>query len=488
MAGKAWTVLMSILFVPLYLHFLGIEAYGIIGLFASLMALFSVLDLGLSTTINRELARLSSIEDPKNEARNLVRTLEVIYWIIGFLLGASVVALGPVIARNWVNVQEMPMKAVEHAFIFMGFAIAFQWPTSLYMGGLIGLQKQVLLNVVQSVFFTIQSMGAVLALWLISPTIETYFAWQIAACFFQTIILAICLWKNMPMSEHKTIFHLGIIKKIWKFALGMTGVSILATILTQLDKIVLSKLLSLQMFGYYMLAFNVANLLSYLALPVFSALFPKLSQQAALNNKTELSALYHKGNKLVSILILPIAVILALFSKEILSVWLRNQSMVDNTSSLLSLIVIGTAFNSMMILPYALQLAYGWTKLSFYKNVVAIMIFIPLLLSLVTKYGATGGAVAWIILNVGYILFEIPIMHHYLHKGEMWHWYLFDIGLPLLSVLSVGFISRSIMPNNLPVFSTSIWILLTGLFAILLPLGIMYKTKNKSLFNVNNFL
>jgi O-antigen/teichoic acid export membrane protein len=476
MAGKAWTGLMSIIFVPLYLRFLGIEAYGIIGLFASLMALISILDLGLSTTLNRELARLSSIAGPNDEARNLVRTLEIIYWIMGFLLGACVLALGPLIARNWVNVQGLPIKSVENAFIFMGFVIAFQWPTSLYLGGLIGLQKQVLLNGVQSVVSTFQSFGAVLALWLISPTIEMYFAWQIVICLLQTIILAICLWKYMPLSEHKAVFKFGIFKNIWKFAAGITGISILTAILTQLDKIVLSKLLSLEMFGYYILAFNVASFLSYFALPVFFALFPKISQQVALNNKEEISALYHKGCKLVAILVLPIAVLLSLFSKEILFVWLGNQSTVNNTSFLLSLIVIGTAFNSLMILPYALQLAYGWTKLSFYKNVIAVIIFIPLLVGLVTKYGATGGAVAWIILNVGYVLFEIPIMHHHLHKGEMWHWYIFDIGLPLFVILSIGIISRITMPQDVSILFSSLWIFFTGLFATLLSLGLIYKT------------
>jgi O-antigen/teichoic acid export membrane protein len=146
----------------------------------------------------------------------------------------------------------------------------------------------------------------------------------------------------------------------------------------------------------------------------------------------------------------------------------------------LSLIVIGTAFNSLMILPYALQLAYGWTKLSFYKNVIAVIIFIPLLVGLVTKYGATGGAVAWIILNVGYVLFEIPIMHHHLHKGEMWHWYIFDIGLPLFVILSIGIISRITMPQDVSILFSSLWIFFTGLFATLLSLGLIYKT-NKSI-------
>ena len=57
--GKAWQALMSLAFVPLYIKFMGIESYGLVGIFASLLALFGLLDMGLSTTLNRELAGFS---------------------------------------------------------------------------------------------------------------------------------------------------------------------------------------------------------------------------------------------------------------------------------------------------------------------------------------------------------------------------------------------------------------------------------------------
>lgn len=53
-------MLMGLVFVPLYIKFLGMEAYGLIGFFATLQALFSILDLGLGATLNRELARASA--------------------------------------------------------------------------------------------------------------------------------------------------------------------------------------------------------------------------------------------------------------------------------------------------------------------------------------------------------------------------------------------------------------------------------------------
>jgi hypothetical protein len=41
-AGVGWSVLMQIACVPLYLKFLGIEAYGLIGFYLMLQAIFQV--------------------------------------------------------------------------------------------------------------------------------------------------------------------------------------------------------------------------------------------------------------------------------------------------------------------------------------------------------------------------------------------------------------------------------------------------------------
>jgi O-antigen/teichoic acid export membrane protein len=71
----------------------------------------------------------------------------------------------------------------------------------------------------------------------------------------------------------------------------MTGIAALTTILTQLDKVILSKMLTLESFGYYTLVFSLASILSQLVTPVSSALFPKFSQIVAGGERTELGSL-----------------------------------------------------------------------------------------------------------------------------------------------------------------------------------------------------
>ena len=98
--GKIWTVLMSIVFLPYYISLIGIESYGLVGFFTTLTMLFSLLDLGLSTTSNREVARLSGDRNNHAELKNFSRTLEYIYWPIGILIGVIVYIAAPLLANH----------------------------------------------------------------------------------------------------------------------------------------------------------------------------------------------------------------------------------------------------------------------------------------------------------------------------------------------------------------------------------------------------
>jgi len=433
--GTFWQTLMGVLFLPLYIKYIGIESYGLIGVFGILQVIFGLLDLGLGGTLTREMARLSALPNKEQEMRNLVRTLEIIYWCIAIIVGILIMSLSPLISYHWVNAGTLSPKVIVQAFIIMGFNTIFQMPIGFYTGGLIGLQKQVMLNIINVCMSTFRGIGAILVLWLISPTIQAFLLWQIVVSVIHAGMIALFLWQSLPCSENSAVFQKQLLKGVWKFTAGISGISILAVILTQLDKVILSKLLSLEMFGYYMLASVVAMSLGRLFTPFYYSIYPRFTQLVSLNDQNELKKLYHKSCQFMSVLILPAATIIALFSYEIMLLWTHNPVTAKNTHLIVSIMICGTALNGLMNPPYALQLAFGWTKLSIIKNLVAVIIMVPLIILLAMHYGAVGAASAWLILNIGYIFFEIPIMHSKILKNEMWRWYWQDVCIPIFTGL-----------------------------------------------------
>ena len=446
--GKIWTALMSIIFLPYYIKLIGVESYGLVGIYVSLLALFAVLDLGLCTTMNREMARLSSQGSSPEEFRNVTRTLEILYWAIAILIGASIFFAAPFLAENWFIAKELSPEVIKQALYCIGIALAFFWPSSFYSGGLMGLQKQVLLNGIAVFSATLRGIGMVIVLTFISPTIQAFFIWQIIVNLLQTCLTAFCLWSHLPLSNLKPRFNLEILKSLKGFTIGIAGTTALGIILAQLDKVILSKILTLDTYGYYVFATTVASSLYYIIGPIFSAFFPHFTQLVYANNLEDLKRVYHIACQLMSSLILPITLLVVLFSPELIYLWTRNAETVENTYLLVKLLMIGTAFHGLLTLPYALQLAYGSTKLIFYLNLASVVLIIPLLLWSANKYGSVGAANVWVIVNAGAFFVAIPAMHKKLLKQENWSWFVQDVGLPLLVALSIVLIGRWYFPKE----------------------------------------
>jgi O-antigen/teichoic acid export membrane protein len=439
LVGKAWSGVVGFIFVPVYIRLLGIEAYGLIGFFTSLMALSLAFDLGLSTTINRELARLSASHAPPRDARDLVRSLECIYWITAAILGLLVAVLAPWFAASWLSPHGISVAATTQAIRLMGVVIFLRWPAALYTGGLMGLHRQVLANGLSIVMTTLQSGGAVLALWLISPSLDAFFWAQILAATVQITLLPVLLWRSLPQDGRRPTFSGRALRSIWQFAAGVSGITILSVVLTQADKFLVSKLLPLNEFGYYVLASSIAGIISLPALAMYSAMYPVFSSLVSEHQTDTLSSRYHRSCQTLSILILPPSILLIAFSRELLQYYVHDSNTVENTHRLLSLMAIGNMFLALMALPLAMQFAYGWTRLSLYKNILAVAIYVPAIIFMVRRFEAKGAAMAWIALTLGYFLFEVPLMHRRVLPGEKFKWYFKDVGFTLItSILIVG--------------------------------------------------
>lgn len=465
--GRGWAALTYFAAVPAYIGFLGIEAFGLLGLFLTIVALSMLLELGLSTTLNRELARHAEIGTSPAEARDLLRTLEYLYWGLAAAVGGLVAVASPFLATHWLDASSLSSQTLATALVLMGAALFVQWPFTLYSGGLMGLQRFVTLNVIVVVMMTVRNGGAILVLWLVSPTITAFFIWQAIATGAQTLLTAWALWAAMPRAQTRARFRRAQLVRTWRFAAAMTVNSILVVVLTQLDKVLLSNLLSLKAFGYYSVAALVANGFVFLILPIFQAMFPRLTELVAAEDEHALKRTYHRGCQLMAVVVLPLALVVAFFAPQILDLWIGDAATVENTKQLVSLLVVGTALNGLMNIPYALTLAYGWTRFALVLNSVAVAVLIPLLVIATRRYGATGAAALWVALNAGYLLIGIQVLHRRLIPSEKLRWYVQDVGFPLAAALVVVALSRLVLPDGSSDFLTLIWMVTTLLTSFL---------------------
>lgn len=444
--GQGWNALMGLAFVPLYIKYLGVESYGLIGIFALLQAWLSLLDMGMTPTLSREMARLTGGAHEAQSIRDLLRSIEIIGFVIAIVIALGIWAASGWLASDWLRAEKMPVGVVTQVFTIMGVVTALRFVENIYRSSIVGLQRQVLLNIVLSVMATLRGLGAVGILIWVSPNIEAFFVWQGILSIITVGLFAAVLYHTLPVADHVARFSLTALKGIRQFAVGMMTITFLALLLTQVDKILLSRLLTLEAFGYYAFAGTVANALYMLPVPVTAAFYPRFTELVTRADVAALITAYHKAAQMVTVLMGTAAIVLIVFGDVVMMLWVANPALARQVAPLVAVLALGTLLNGLMWIPYQMQLAYGWTSLTVKINTVGVAILVPAILLVVPIYGAVGAAWMWVALNAGYCLIGAQFMYRRILTTEKWTWYRTDVIIPLTAACIAALLCRLVFP------------------------------------------
>jgi O-antigen/teichoic acid export membrane protein len=470
---------MALAFIPVYIQQLGIEGWGLVGFMATLLSWLALVDLGLAPTMNREMARFQAGDHTVQGIRDILRSAEIIYGGIIVAVIATTWGGAEWISTRWLQPEKLSVESIRLSVVLMGAAIAARITEQLYRSSIEGLQHQLGLNLARSLNATMQWMGAAAVVLWVSPTVEAFFAWQAVTGWLGTALLAFLTYRWLPPGERKARWNAKRLRSIRRFATGMAVISILAVVLTQVDKMLISSLASLEQFGYYMLASTMVSALFLFVVPLVAAVAPRMIELVARDEKSGVISIYHHSSQFVSVVLIPPSLVMALFAEPLLWAWIGDHRLASVAAGYLTPLAIGTLLNGLMHVPYRTQLAYGWTGLTMRANLLAVTILIPAIIITVPVYGAIAAAWMWVVLNAGYVVLAIPVMHCKILSGEMWRWYGEDVLKPFVAGLIVvgGASAMQItMTNRLSVACILIGIVALGLCATVLASKQVRKT------------
>ena len=457
---------MGICFVPLYLKFIGVEGYGLVGFFILLSSAMSMFDGGFGAVATREASKYEAAsETDKRLVTHTLKSVECIFWAIAITVGICTTISAPLISRYWLTVSPDDILKTTQSLRIMGFALLLQFPVAFYYGSLIGLQKHVTLNSISSFFATSRAAGAAIILWLISPTVEWFLIWQCINSLITIVVLRITLVGELPEWRNTKTFSAKTIRRLGGFAAGVGITNIFAFLLMQVDKVILSKILSLEDFGCYMLAWTVGSVAFRLISPVFNVYYPKIVSLVANQETAETFRVFTRASQLLSLLVIPFSIWVALYSKQLLWFWTRDEAVAASAELPLIVLALGSMLYAFMQIPYALQLAHGWTRFSMWQNAIAVVFMVPLTYYLATHYGLSGSALPWLILNTTYIVICSPFIFRKLNVKPVRTWYTEAIFIPV----AIAFTSLLVIKMLLSAANV------INIFTITLSLGLTYS-------------
>lgn len=145
-ASQIYLIVISIAILPIYMKYMGAEAYGLVGFFAMLQGLFALLDFGLTPTISRQTAQYNAGAVAALEFRQLFRSLSIIFAFIASVGGGLLFYFNGYIAEHWLKIENLIIADVLFCLQIMAICVALRWMTGLYRGVISGFERIVWLR------------------------------------------------------------------------------------------------------------------------------------------------------------------------------------------------------------------------------------------------------------------------------------------------------------------------------------------------------
>lgn len=410
--SQAYVSLVGIVLMPVYLRLLGAEGVGLIGLFVMAQALLPLLDLGLSAVLSREMSRFRAGHLDAGEAWLKLRSLVWLFSLIGAIVIMLVAGSRGVLASSWLRLGELAGSEVEYCLVAMALAAVLRWVAGIYRSALLGLEEHRWLNVSAFALATIKHVGVLPLLVWGSPTAFAYFSYHAGAGLLELLVLRYAMARSLPIPAAKPALRWSAgLREAWSLAGAMTFLSVVWILFNQMDKLILSRVLSLADYGYFALATSLAGGVLVLIPPLAQVLQPRLTVLATQGRTAELAKLYRAASQGSAALFVAVGGTAALLAPLLLHAWIGDPAVAIDVAPTLFWYGIASALVGILSLPFMLQFAYGELSLHVRGNILLCFLGLPTLAFTSAMFGAVGAGITLCSTRVLFLLFWIPQVH-----------------------------------------------------------------------------
>lgn len=429
--GQFYIAAVNILLLPVQVRLLGSEAYGLVGFFAMLSGWLQLLDIGLSPTLARETAKYRAGGLDKDSYRQLLYSVGALFLSLGVAAGLLVFALSGPISRRWLHLQSLSPSTVADAVAIMGFVFALRWQATLSRSVLVGLERQVWVNIINATFATLRSVGVLAALRWLSPTPKTFFVYQAAVAAVELSVLQLIVHRSLALGlPTRASLSLAPLRRVANFSLTIAFAAAVSVSTTQLDNLLLSKFLPLSEYAWFSLAVMAAGGINLLSGPIGQAVQPRLTYLNTTSDEPNFRATYSDATQMLSAIALTASFTLAFGARPLLWAWTGNAELADRTAAVLSFYALGNGFFAVVAMTYYLQIARGDLRLHLRGNLTFAVLLLPTIVVATLSRGMLGASLAWCGANLSFLLVWSAIVHKRFLPGEHLRWLLRDALLP----------------------------------------------------------
>jgi O-antigen/teichoic acid export membrane protein len=386
----------AVVSIPAVVHGIGEEQFGLLAMIWLVVGYFSVLDFGVGQASVKFLSEQFARGD-RERAASIVWVAAGASALFGVVGSLVLLPLLPFFLEHIIHVPANLLDGARESFTWVTLAIPFVMLQSTFRSVPMAVQRFDLVNLLQGLSGLAQWVGSMILVKLGGTLLEIVWLTVIIRVLgsLLSFVLAHRVFPELVRVRPKDTRRM--LSTLLKFGGWLTLSQLVSPVTRYLDRIFIAAYHSIRAVTYYTVPYEALSRFQVFPQSLTTTLFPAFAEKQALHNTTEaVRRLYDRAIEYVLLIMLPIGVTFAVYSREILAVWLGGDFPQESTA-VFQLLALSIAVHAVAYIPATALPAIGRPDLVAIVNVAEIPVFAGLCWLLIPSFGITGAAWAWMI-------------------------------------------------------------------------------------------
>ncbi len=389
--GNGSPMIVAVFSIPILIHSLGKDRFGVLALVWGLIGYASLFDMGLGRALTQLVANKLGSGD-EHEIPTLVWTSLVLMLILGVLGAVLLVAISAWLVHNSLKIPAELQPEVLWGFYLVGISVPIVISTAALRGLLEAYQRFGLINALRIPMGVFAYLGPLLVL----PFSKSVFAIVVVLVLGRVIgwaaHLLLCV-KVVPALRNCIRWQGAAVRPLVRFGSWMTVSNLVNPLMTTLDRFVIGSLVSVAAVAYYTTPYEMVSKLWLIPSSLVAVMFPAFSTSFARDpNRT--AVLYGRTMKYLLLALFPIILVIVVLAQDGLRVWL-GADFAQHSARTLQWLAAGLFINGLAAAPFAVVQGAGRPDLTAKLHLIELPAYLVALFWLTKLWGIEGAAIAW---------------------------------------------------------------------------------------------
>jgi O-antigen/teichoic acid export membrane protein len=392
LSGQVLPLIVALAAMPFIVRGLGPERFGVLSIVWAVLGSLTLLDLGLGRSTTKFVAECLGRGDVQKFPGLFWTSLwsQLLIGIVGSLLMAALV---PHLVDRYLKLSVANAEETKSSFLILAASFPVVLGGNSIRGVLEAAQRFDVVNYVRIPVMTCM---------FLFPAIALPFGLRLPAIVFLLVLsrlgaaltyLVVCL-RLFPSVRRNYSLDYKLLRPLLAYGGWVSISNFVAPLLAYADRFVVGSVLGMSYVSYYTAPNEAITKASVLPGTLLTTLFPALASLDASGARARVQELCARAIKSLLLLMTPSLLIVFVFARQILQLWLGTD-FATRSAGVLQIFCVGILVNSLAFVPFFLLQGLGRPDVTAKIHIIELPIYALALAILLPRMGLTGAALAW---------------------------------------------------------------------------------------------